>query len=614
MGFSLPSLETADQSDDSDDLQPPVSFPDNSNGFSDLFRLPDSVVLYSGDRVQPVVHDGSVGSPPGSAGSTDTGSTQVTNTAGTGLNINVTYDSSVGTAPAGFTNVVAQVVQYFQSHFNDPVTININVGYGEVGGSRLAAGALGESSTYLASVSYAAMTSALATDQTTAADSSAVASLPGSNPNGGAYWVSTAEGKALGLVGPSTSPDGYVGFTSSANIFDYNNADGVGSGQYDFFGVVAHEFSEVMGRILLVGATVGSSSNSYVPLDLLHFSSSGVHDYSGSTAGYFSIDNGATPLNSFNTVAGGDPGDWAGATTDAFNAYATTGIVLPVAGTDLSAMDVIGWDAGASAPPPSQPDLTVSNLVLNLGAGATGVGFSANNVGVVDAAASTTGVYLSTDATITASDRLVGSSLTPALAAGASDFETASVTLPTNLTAGTYYLGALADYSNAIAEGNEANNASGAVRIILGNASANNLTGTSGNDTIFGLGGNDTLTGGAGNDTLIGGAGNDHFRFTARADGADTIVDFASGADRLDFTKLAFGNHLAVNGLNTGIVDTTHFIANDTGPTTSAQEFWYDTAHQALYFDADGIGAGAAIEMAQLGPSVILANTDIHLI
>jgi Ca2+-binding RTX toxin-like protein len=610
-GFSLPSFETTDPSDHSDDLQPAALLPDNSNALSDLFRLPDSVVLYSGDRVQPVVHSASLGSPSG-GGSSGSGSTQVTNTATTGLNINVTYDSSVGNAPAGFTNVVAQVVQYFQSHFNDPVTININVGYGEVAGSRLSAGALGESSTYLASVSYAAMTSALATDQTTAADNLAVASLPGSNPNGGAYWVSTAEGKALGLVGPSTSPDGYVGFTSSAGIFDYNNADGVGSGQYDLFGVVAHEFSEVMGRMLLVGATIGSSSNSYVPLDLLHFSSSGVHDYSGSTPGYFSIDNGATPLNSFNTVAGGDPGDWASGTTDAFNAYATTGVVLPISNTDLTAMDVIGWNAGASAPPPPQPDLTVSNLVLNLGAAATSVGFSVNNVGAVDAGASTTGVYLSTDATITASDRLVGSSSTPALAAGASDSESASVTLP-NLTAGTYYLGVLADSPNAIAEGNEANNASGVVPLILGNASANTLKGTAGSDTMFGLGGNDVIIGGGGNDLLIGGAGNDHFRFTAKTDGIDTIVDFTSGVDVVEFSRAAFGNHLAVNNLNTGILNPTHFTL-DTAPTTSGPVFSYLTATHTLYYDADGSGAGAAVAMAQFAPDVTLHSTDIHLI
>jgi len=613
--FSFPTCDSADAPDGSDEQQPddsPLVDSFNGPGLSDLFRLPESVVLYDGDRAEPV-RSASFGSSPQGISSPDGGSALVTNTSGTGLIIHVSYDSSVGNAPAGFTNVVSQVVQYFQSHFNDPVTININVGYGEVHSSRLSAGALGESSTYLSSVGYDTLTSQMALDAKTAADNSAVASLPG-DPNGGAYWVSTAEGKALGLIGATTTPDGFVGFSSSSNIFDYNNADGVGAGQYDFFGVVAHEFSEVMGRMLLVGETIGNTSNSYDPLDLLHFSSSGVHDFLGSTAGYFSADNGATPLNSFNTVAGGDYGDWAGATVDAFNAYANTGAVLPISAADLTAMDVIGWDAGASASPPQQPDFTISNLALNLSAGGTSVGFSVNNVGGADASASTTGFYLSTDSIITASDRFIGSASTPFLSAGASDGEAGSISLPTNLTPGTYYIGVLADSPNAIAESNEGNNASTAVPVIVGNSSGNTLKGAAGNDTMFGLGGNDTLIGGAGNDTLIGGAGNDHFRFAAATDGMDSIVDFASGADRVDFARTVFGSHLAVNNLNTGILNPTHFIASDSGPVTSAQEFWYDTASHVLYFDADGSGAGAAIAMAQFGSTIMLASTDIHLI
>jgi len=38
-------------------------------------------------------------------------------------------------------------VQYFQTHFSDPITVNIALGYGEVGGSQLSGGALGESRT-----------------------------------------------------------------------------------------------------------------------------------------------------------------------------------------------------------------------------------------------------------------------------------------------------------------------------------------------------------------------------------------------------------------------------------------------------------------------------------
>ena len=63
----------------------------------------------------------------------------------------------------------------------------------------------------------------------------------------------------------------------------------------------------------------------------------------GTTAGYFSIDGGQTALNNFNPGSG--DGDWAGNTVDAYNAYATPGVVLPVSNNDLIAMDVLGWNS-----------------------------------------------------------------------------------------------------------------------------------------------------------------------------------------------------------------------------------------------------------------------------
>ena len=180
--------------------------------------------------------------------------------------INVTFDSSVGSAPAGFIATVDAVVQFYETQFTDPITVNIDVGYGEVDGQALGSGALGESITYLNSFSYAQLRSALAADATSAADQTAVASLPSSNPAGTAnFWVATAEAKALGLAGASSSLDGFIGFSSAPNIFDYNNADGVTAGQYDFFGVVAHEISEVLGRLVLGGS-------GYSPLSLFDYS------------------------------------------------------------------------------------------------------------------------------------------------------------------------------------------------------------------------------------------------------------------------------------------------------------------------------------------------------
>jgi len=93
-------------------------------------------------------------------------------------------------------------------------------------------------------------------------------------------------------------------------------------------------------------------------------------------------------------------------------------------------------------------------------------------------------------------------------------------------------------------------------------------------------------------------------------------VDFIhSQGDVLDFTRSAFGSHLATNGANTGTLDLTHFVANSDGHATAATaQFTYDTTHGILSFDADGTGTTGAHEIAILGGAPALTNTDIHLV
>jgi len=82
-------------------------------------------------------------------------------TQSTGLNINIIWDSSVANAPAAFKSVVESVVQFYESEFSNPVTLNINVGWGEVGGSPLGSSDLGESESFLEPFSYSQIVSAL---------------------------------------------------------------------------------------------------------------------------------------------------------------------------------------------------------------------------------------------------------------------------------------------------------------------------------------------------------------------------------------------------------------------------------------------------------------------
>ncbi len=78
-----------------------------------------------------------------------------------------------------------------------------------------------------------------------------------------------------------------------------------------------------------------------------------------------------------------------------------------------------------------------------------------------------------------------------------------------------------------------------------GGAGADLLFGGSGSDTVDGGTGNDTLWAGAGDDVLTGGADADTFVFGATS-GNDTISDFDTSADTLDFSFSALADLAAV--------------------------------------------------------------------
>jgi Ca2+-binding RTX toxin-like protein len=86
--------------------------------------------------------------------------------------------------------------------------------------------------------------------------------------------------------------------------------------------------------------------------------------------------------------------------------------------------------------------------------------------------------------------------------------------------------------------------------ILTGNSQDNTLLGGFGSDHINGGGGRDLINGGPGHDILTGGPDADTFQFSDRAVGAnaDTITDFTTGLDHIDFSPFysqaaAFHNH-----------------------------------------------------------------------
>ncbi len=160
---------------------------------------------------------------------------------------------------------------------------------------------------------------------------------------------------------------------------------------------------------------------------------------------------------------------------------------------------------------------------------------------------------------------------------------------------------------------------------MIGNAGANTLTGTTfadtldggaGADTLIGGNGSDSLIGGNGNDILTGGDGSDYFVFNFAANTAsnkDTLTDFLSGTDILQFSTAVFSALGSIGSLGAA-----EFVS---GAFTSGQDgtdrIVYNTVTGVVYYDADGSGAGAAVQVALIGvsaPHPALLYTDIQII
>ena len=311
-----------------------------------------------------------------SASSISTNSYSTTTDVPKGLNIVINWDSSVASAPPGFVTDVEQVADFYaralQPISSGPITID--VGYGEINGTHIGGSALGESETNLQQVSYYQLTQAyLAYDHVAGTDLSE--NFPTTQPTG-KFYISDAEAQALHIITTTPTVDGYVGFSSKSNIFDYSTSGTVPSSQYDFVGTVAHEISEVLGRIFL-------GNNQISAYDFFHYSSgtngTPVHDFAANGGGYFSTNGGNTDLANFNTAHGGDGADWgAGGTSisggsafDSFNAFGTPGQFSPVTQTDLTVLQSLGFQlskaavAGNLTPFPASTPTTAQTTVLN---------------------------------------------------------------------------------------------------------------------------------------------------------------------------------------------------------------------------------------------------------
>ena len=153
---------------------------------------------------------------------------------------------------------------------------------------------------------------------------------------------------------------------------------------------------------------------------------------------------------------------------------------------------------------------------------------------------------------------------------------------------------------------------------ITGNGLRNSLQGEAGNDLLDGGSNQDNLSGGAGNDRLIGGIGQDLvtggqgkdiFVLTAaRKNSRDTIRDFFSKDDTMQVSRAGFSRNLRLGKLR---ADQFRLGA---AAQTNSDRFIYNRGTGNLFFDADGVGGTAQVQIARLSNRAAITRSDIVVV
>ncbi len=323
------------------------------------------------------------------------------------FNLIDTGGTAAGTQARGGFDIATA---YWSSVLKDNITINLQIGFRELG-----AGILGSTGSTRTLTSMNAAYSALGQDQTSLLDAQAVAglqplglstSVPGAGAvtaitnafnatnngyvdnvtrfdndgsvNNSTLSMTSANAKALGITtdvnGRTVNPaavDGSISFSSSF-AFDFNPSDGIASNAFDFIGVAIHEIGHALGFVSGVDSydsqtnaagtiTTGTLEGNVVAstLDLFRHSDATTLDWSTSTSPkYFSLDGGETQVfgsSLFSTGRANGDGQQASHWKDSAAGLPQLGILDPTSGRgqmqevtalDLAAYDAIGWNIG----------------------------------------------------------------------------------------------------------------------------------------------------------------------------------------------------------------------------------------------------------------------------
>jgi Ca2+-binding RTX toxin-like protein len=136
-----------------------------------------------------------------------------------------------------------------------------------------------------------------------------------------------------------------------------------------------------------------------------------------------------------------------------------------------------------------------------------------------------------------------------------------------------------------------------------------NLTGSSVGQLVLGNAGANVLDGKGGTDTLVGYGGADTFAFTSAlgAGNVDVIADFVSGTDKIALDDAVF------TALGLGALSANAFVIGSAA-LDADDRIIYNSSNGGLFYDADGNGAGAAVQFATLSGAPALIASDFTVI
>ena len=127
------------------------------------------------------------------------------------------------------------------------------------------------------------------------------------------------------------------------------------------------------------------------------------------------------------------------------------------------------------------------------------------------------------------------------------------------------------------------------------------VNGTQFGNSIKGNGGDNWFWGGQGANSFVGRGGHDTFEWDQINEFGDTVSDFVSGTDQVDFEGLEGED---------GVVR----FENNNHSTLAGPAFYFNAADHNLYYDRDGSGAGfAGVSVVTLTGVTSMTSADITI-